>query len=155
MGCMGEHIYWLNRHYTILGIKILKVACLGGWVATHIHDALGSSPQNGLHHIGVHTSTWWIGDDDIGSSVLSDEVVSQDILHVSGIEEGVLDAVELRVDLGILDGLRHILDTDHLSCLLCHEVGNGACSRIEVIHQLLSCEPSEIASNAKACSVFV
>ena len=76
MGCMGEHIYWLNRHYTILGIKILKVACLGGWVATHIHDALGSSPQNGLHHIGVHTSTWWIGDDYIGASVLSDEVVS-------------------------------------------------------------------------------
>ena len=148
MRCMGEHIHWLDSHHTIGCVEVLKVACLSGWVATHIHDTLGGSPQDGLHHIGVHTSTWGIGDDHIGASVLSDEVVGQDVLHITSIEKGVLDAVQLRVDLGVLDGLRHILDTDHLARLLCHEVGNGACSRIEVIHQLLSCEPSEIASNA-------
>ena len=57
MGCMREHIHRLNSHHSILGVKVLKVTRLGGWIATHIHDALGGSPQNGLHHIGVLKSS--------------------------------------------------------------------------------------------------
>ena len=32
MGCMREHIHRLNSHHSILGVKVLKVTRLGGWI---------------------------------------------------------------------------------------------------------------------------
>ena len=134
MGGMGEHIDGLNSQYFVLRIEVLQVACLGGWIATDIHDALGSCTEDGLYHIGVHTCTRRIGDDDIGTSVLGNELIGEDVLHVAGIEEGIVDVVDLGIDLGILDGLGDILDTNDLTGLTSHEVGNGTCTGVEVVN---------------------
>ncbi|CDA56888.1 unknown [Prevotella sp. CAG:604] len=88
----------------------------------------------------MHTSTWRVGDDDIRTAMLPDEIVGQDILHIACIEEGVLDVVYLRIHLCILDGFRHVFDTDYFFSLVCHEIGNGSGTGVEVVNQLVSCE---------------
>ena len=82
----------------------------------------------------MHTGTWGVGDDDIGTSVLGNKVVGQDVLHVASIEQGVLDAVNLAVDLGILDSLWYVFDADDLTGFLSHEIGNGASAGVEVVN---------------------
>ena len=120
---MREHIHRLHGNYAIGSIEILQVARLSGWITAHVDDALGGCPENGLHYVGVHACTRRIGDDDIRTSMLLDESVVKDILHIACIEAGVRNAVELGVDLRILDGFRHIFDADDLSRLTGHEVG--------------------------------
>ena len=47
--------------------------------------------------------------------------------------QGVVYAVDLRVELRILYSLWYVLYTNHLPCLPCHEVGNGARPGVEVV----------------------
>ena len=83
----------------------------------------------------MHAGTGWVGDDDIGTSMLSYELVAQHILHIAGIEKGVVDAVDLGVDLSILNGFRDVLDADDLTGLTGHEVGNGASAGVKVVYK--------------------
>ena len=133
MGGMREHIDGLYGYHPVVGIHIMQVACLGGRVTRHIDDTLRGGAQDGLHHVGMHASTWWVGDDHIWATVLFDERIGEDILHVTGIEQGVVDAVDLTVDLRIFDGLGHIFDTDHLTGFAGYEVGDGAGAGVEVV----------------------
>ena len=94
----------------------------------------------------MHTSAWWIGDDDIGLTVLCDKLIGKDVLHVASIEQGVLDAVNLRVNLSVLDGLGHVLDTNNLLGLTGHKVGYGTCTCIEVVNHLVASKSGKITS---------
>ena len=96
----------------------------------------------------MHAGTWRVGDDDVWTTMLSDEVIGQDILHIASIEEGVLDVVHLGIHLGILDSLWHVFDADHLLCLVSHEVGDGSGTGVEVINQLVAGEVGKLASHA-------
>ena len=66
MGGMREHIDRLDGYHAIGFVELLQVARLGGRIAADVHDPLWCSPEDGLYHIGVHTSAWRVGDDDIG-----------------------------------------------------------------------------------------
>ena len=90
---MGEHVDGLYGSDTIVGIHQLQVTGLCGWVAADIDNTFWSCIEDGFHHVRVHTGAWGIGDDDVWATVLGNEVVGQDVLHVASIEEGVLDAV--------------------------------------------------------------
>ena len=96
----------------------------------------------------MHTGTWWVGDDDIWATVLGDEVVGQDVLHVASIEEGVGDVVYLGVDLGVLDGFWYVLDTDYLLSLVSHEVGDGSSTGVEVVNQFVTSQVGKLAGHA-------
>lgn len=145
---MREHIHRLYGSYLILRIHQLQVASLGCRVAAYVYDALWCCIQNDVYYVWVHSGTWWVGDDDVRSTVLCDEIVGQDILHVACVEEGVLDVVHLRIHLGILYGLWHVLDTDYLFCLVSHEVGDGSGAGIEVVNQLISGKVGKLAGHA-------
>ena len=125
---MWEHIHGLYCHYAVVCIHVVQVAGLSGGIAGYIDDALGGCTQDGLNDVRVHTGSWGVGDNDIGPSVLGDEVVSQDVLHVAGKEQRVVDAVCLRVNLCILDGFRYIFYTDYLAGLTGYEIGDTASS---------------------------
>ena len=92
---VGEHIHGLHLDDLILLVQILQVASLRGGIARYIDDAVGGCTKNGFHYIWVHASTWRVGDDDIRTAVLCDEIVGEDVFHVAGIEQGVADAVNL------------------------------------------------------------
>ena len=134
-----EHIHGLYGYYAISCIEILQVARLSGWITADIDDTLGGCPENGLHYIRVHACTRGVGDDDIRASMLLDESVVKDILHVACIEAGVRDAVELGVDLRILDGFWHIFDADDFPRLPSHEIGDGAGTGIKVVDHFVAC----------------
>ena len=93
MGRMGKHIHGLNGNHLIVSIKVGKVAGLSGRIATHVYYTLGLGPQYGLYHIGMHAGSWWVGDDHIWAPMLGYKVVGEYVLHVAGVEKGVLDAV--------------------------------------------------------------
>ena len=133
MGGVGEHIDGLHGHDLILFVEVVQVARLCGGIAGDIDDALGGGAKDGLHHVRVHAGTRRVGDDHVGTAMLSDEVVGEDVLHVTGEEEGVGDAVNLGVHLGILDGLGDIFDADDLFRVLGDEVGDGARAGVEVV----------------------
>ena len=79
--------------------------------------------------------------------MLGDKLVIKDILHVTCVEECVRDAVELGVDLGVLDSLRYVFDANHLTGFLSHEVGDGTSACVEVVDHLVACESCELASH--------
>ena len=148
MWCVREHINRLHLGDLVACVEQLQVACLCGGVAADIYYALRVSVEYHVYNVGVHAGAWRVGDDDIGASVLGDEVVGKDVLHVTGIEQSVVDVVYLRVDLGILDGLRHILYADDFLRLLRHEVGYGACAGVEVIYEFVAGETSKLPCHA-------
>ena len=127
---VGEHVHWLYSSHPIVSIQILQVASLGSRVAGHIDDALGSSAKNGLDDVRMHACTRGVRDDDIRTAMLLDERVSEDVLHITGKEQGIVNAVQAGVDLGILNGLGYIFYTDDLTRLPGYEVGYGTCARI-------------------------
>ena len=145
MGCVGEHIDWLDMGDMVVGIEQLQVASLGGRVAADIDDALGVGIHDDLDNVWMHACSWWVGDDDIWTTMLCDEVVSEYVFHVACIEEGVVDTIELGVYLGILDGIFYVLYAYDLLCLASHEIGDGACACIEVIDEFVACERGEIS----------
>ena len=51
--------------------------------------------KDGIDNILMHTCSWRVGDDDIGTSVLLDKVTVEDIFHVASEEEGIVDVVDL------------------------------------------------------------
>ena len=95
----------------------------------------------------MHTRTRRVGDDYIRTPVLVDKVLCQHVLHVAGKKQRVPDAVDFRVDLGVLDGFGHIFDADDLARLSGHEVGDGSRAGIKVVNQLVAGEPCEVAGH--------
>ena len=74
-----------------------------------------------------------------------DEILCQDILHIAGVEQRILNLIERRVDFCIFDGFRHVFDTDHFAGLARNEVGNGTGSGIKVVHQFI---PRQLSKRA-------
>ena len=95
MWCMGEHVNWLNLSYLIVCVHRLKVACLCGRVARYVNYSVWCSIQYCFYYVGVHTSTWRVGDDNVGAAVFCYELISQNILHVTRKEQSVLNTVNL------------------------------------------------------------
>ena len=110
-----EHIYRLNGLYFIFRIEQLQVARLRSRISTDIYDAFGLGKQNDIHYILVHSGTGRVGDDNIRTSMLVDKFLSQNILHVTCIKQGILNIVDFCVHLCVFNGFRHILDTNHLT----------------------------------------
>ena len=135
VGSVGEHVNGLDFCHFVVGVHQAEVAGLGGWIAADIDDTLRLGIQYGLHHIGMHTGTGWVGNDDVGSAVFGYEVVGQDVLHISGKKLCVTDAVNLRVYLRIFYGLWNIFYADYLRCLFCNKVGYSACTGVEVVDE--------------------
>ena len=92
-GCTAVTLY-LPGGYLIFAVEQLEVACLCGWVATYVDDTLRLGGQNHVNHVVVHARAGRVGDDDIWPSVLRDEVVGEDVLHVARIKQRVVDAVQ-------------------------------------------------------------
>ena len=89
MRSMREHVNRLHLLDAVCHVKSLQVACLCSRIAADIYYALRVSTQDCLYNIGMHACTRWIGDDDIGTAVLGDELVVENVLHVACIELGV------------------------------------------------------------------
>ena len=86
----------------------------------------------------MHSCSWWVCDDDIGSTVTHDEVLVQDIFHIAGVKQRVMYVVDLAVYLGVLNGFGYIFDTDYLTRLARYKVGNGARACVQVVNQFVS-----------------
>lgn len=75
--------------------------------------------------------------DHIGAAIFMNEIFVQDIFHIPGKEERVVQIVEFGVYNCIFDSIRHVFDADYFPALVCHEVGNGSGSGVKVIYQLI------------------
>ena len=74
---MREHVHRLYGSYLILRIHQLQVACLGSRVAAYVHDALWCCIQDDVYYVWVHAGTWRVGDDDVRTTVRSEEHTSE------------------------------------------------------------------------------
>ena len=144
MVCMREHIDRLHGGHLVIHIEQLQVACLGCRVAAYIDNALGGCKENGVDDIVMHAGTWRVGDDDIGHAVLANEITGKDILHVTGKECEVIEAIELGVDARIDDGILDILHTHYLLGIACNKVGNCSGTGVEVIDYFVTCKGGKI-----------
>lgn len=90
---MGEHIDRLNLYYSIVCIQLLQVTSLCGRVTGHIDDTLWGSPEDCLDDVRMHACTGWVCDDDVWTTMLGDEIICQDVLHVTSKEQGVVDMI--------------------------------------------------------------
>ena len=94
MMSVGEHIYRLYAQHLVLHIKQAEVAGLRGGVTAHVNDALGLSEKDGIDNIIMHAGTRGVSDNDIGTTILVDEFLVENILHVASKEKGVIDAID-------------------------------------------------------------
>ena len=148
MWCMGEHIYGLYCCNAIVYIQVVQIASLGSRITRDINDALWSSTKDGLHYVRMHTGTGWVGDNNVRTSVLGNKVVGEDILHVTSIEQCIVNAVNPTVDFSILDSFRYIFYSNHLAGLTCNEIGDGTSAGIEVVNNLMTRQIGKLASDA-------
>ena len=142
-----EHVHWLDCLDAVFLVEQSYVACLSGGIAAHVDNALGLGVKDNLHHILMHAGARRINDHHIGDAVLSHKLSREHIFHVAGKELGVVDAVDAGVELGILNSLGDILNAYHLTRLPRHEIGYRASAGVEVIDELVSSEPGEVAGN--------
>ena len=91
---MGKHINGLYGFDAVLHIQQLQVTGLCSGITADIDNALGLCFQNNVDDVGMHACAGWVSDDDIGPSVLADKILCQDIFHVAGKEECIVDAVD-------------------------------------------------------------
>ena len=84
--CVGEHVDGLNFDNLILLVQKLYVASLGCGVAAYVYNPLWSCKQDGVYDVLVHASAWWVGDDDVGTTMLLYKLTVKDVLHVASIE---------------------------------------------------------------------
>jgi len=147
MGCVREHVDGLHDADAVVTVKDLQVAGLRRGVTAHVDNALRGGTEDGLHYVRMHAGTRRVGDDDVGATMVADEFVGQDVLHVARIEQGVCNAVDFGVHLGVLDGFRHILYADDLPSLTGHEVGDGAGAGIEVVDEFTACQLGKLAGH--------
>lgn len=135
---MREHVHRLHGNDLISDVEQLKVASLRGRVARDIDDTAGTGIEDDVHHIGMHAGTRWVSDDNVGAPVFRDEVVGENLTHVTGKELCVRDVIDATVNLRILNGFGHIFYSDNLTRLVtCHIVGYGTRSCIEVVDERL------------------
>ena len=113
---MREHVNGLYGSHLVFTVQQLQVACLGCRVTAYVNDTFRFGSQNYINDIIVHTCPGRIGNDDIRTSVFADKVFCQDILHITGIEQGIRDSVDLRIHFCIFNGFGYIFDTDDLAC---------------------------------------
>ena len=90
---VGEHVDGLNARNAVVLSEDFEVASLRGRVAAHVNNALRGGIHDGFHDIRMHACSWWVGDDDIRTTVIADEVIGEDVLHVASIEQRVIDMV--------------------------------------------------------------
>ena len=86
MVCMWKHIYRLYGCYLIFFIEQLQVARLSGWIATYVNNTFGLGKENDNSHIGLHGGTRWVGNDDIRTAILIDEILGQNVFQVNAAE---------------------------------------------------------------------
>lgn len=140
-----EHVYRLNGLHFIFRIEQLQVARLRSRITADVYDAFGLGKQNDIHYILVHSGTGRVGDDDIGTAVLVDEVLCQHVFHISGKEQCVFNSVNLGIDLGVFNGFGHIFYADYLACVLGYEIGNECRAGIKVINKLVTGQSGKVA----------
>lgn len=140
-----EHVYRLNGLHFIFRIEQLQVARLRSRITADVYDAFGFGKQNDIHYILVHSGTGRVGDDDIGTAVLVDEVLCQHVFHISGKEQCIFNSVNLGIDLGVFNGFGHIFYADYLACVLGYEIGNGTRAGIKVINKLVTGQSGKVA----------
>ena len=144
---MREHI---DRLYLLDGIfhgEQAQVACLCRRVAAHINDTFRLGKEDRVDHVVMHAGTGRVCDDNIRTAVLVDEILCQDVFHVSGIEQCIFDLVQCGVDFGVFDCFGHIFDADHFLCLAGDEVGDRAGSGLQVVNHFVSGQPGKLAGN--------
>ena len=86
MVSVWEHVNWLHAYYLVLHVKQAQVARLGGRIAAHVHDTLGLGKENGVNYVVMHTGSWGIGDDNVGTTIFIDKLLVKDIFHIAGEE---------------------------------------------------------------------
>src|SRR5690554_4125878 len=77
---MRKHIHRLHTGNAVAYIQQLQITRLGGRVTAHIYDLIGSRIQDGLYHIGMHSGTRRIGNDDIAATVLLKQLGSKQVV---------------------------------------------------------------------------
>ena len=130
-----EHVDGLYVCNAIFSVQERQVARLRRRVTAHIDQDFGRGIQDHFYHIFMHAGSWRVDDHHIRSAMSLHKFVGQNILHVAGIEEGIVDAIHCRVDACISYRLFHIFDADDLACVSRHKVGYRACAGIEVVDQ--------------------
>ena len=88
-----------------------------------------------FYYIGVHTGTWWVCDDYIGTTMLRNEFSCKNILHVPGIKVSIADAIYPRINFRVFYRLGHVFYAYNFARSTCHEVCYRSRACVKVINE--------------------
>ena len=130
MMCMRKHIDRTDFLDGVFHAQQTQIAGLRSRIAANVNDTFRLGEENSVDHIIMHTGTWWIGNNNIRTSVLVYEILRKDIFHITGIKKRVLYMVQGGIHFCVLDSLRYVLDADNLLCLARDEICDRTCPGI-------------------------
>ena len=140
MGCIREHIHWLDFFcFVAQVVEDGEVSGQGGWVAGDVDDALGLHLGEGLEDGRGTAGSWRVYYYYVGTDTLLVESWHDD----GGIayeEVGVADVVVAGILLGIEDGRFDDLDADDLTGFLGEEQRDGSSTAVGIDDDLAAAE---------------
>ena len=138
MMCMWEHIDRTNLLHVVFHAKQAQIAGLCCRVTTYINDTLRFGEKDGVDYIIVHPGTWRISNNNIRTAMLVYEICRQDIFHVSGVEQRIVNLIQSRINFGIFDCFRYVFDADYFLSLAGNEVGYRSGTGIKVVNHFIT-----------------
>ena len=92
---LREHIYWLDCFNFVIIAQYLQIAGLGCGITTDVDNFLWCSTQQHLRNVFMHARSRRVCDDDIRTTVGSEERFIKKIFNIAGKEIGVVNIVDL------------------------------------------------------------
>ena len=149
MGSMRKHIYRPHFLYPIVLIKQLEITRLGSRVTADVNHARCSELNQHLHHLGVHTRTRRISNEQVRLAVLFSESFGKNILYITSVENSILYLIQGCVFLGIIDGRSNLLNTNYLPTFTRQKQGDTTDTGIKVIDVFGSLQVSKFSRYLK------
>src|SRR5690606_26574721 len=118
VGCLGKHIDGLTAFHPVFPGEECDITGLSSWIATHIDNPFGRYVENSLQDFWRHSRTGLIGEDDGGWAVGCDLGFEDYFLSTARTRDRVLNMVVPCIDVGFIDGFRHMFYPDNRVDLL-------------------------------------
>ena len=124
-----------------------QVAGLRLRVTAHVHDPLRPQVRDLADHLGVHPGARRVHDQDVGPTVLLDQLRPEQLEHVAGHELAVADAVGLGTRPRVLNRLLDQLHSDDALDGIGDEEGDRAGAAVKIVDDVGRLEVGELLSD--------
>src|SRR5690606_13569905 len=97
-------------------------------ITTYIHYFFRSNFHNLFNYVFVQSVTWWISDNYVWLTVLSNKSIVENNFHISNKELTIVNVIAFSIGLSIFNSIRNTFDTNYFFSFFRNKLRNSSCS---------------------------